>query len=164
MSIQEIVLHATNRPPVAFQGRIAAQAVGPTDDPRLLGRHHAITVYVTESGELHLVFEFKSECEHEKRRCDVELGIQSDEIPEVLLAYDATEYLDRTRLKNRYEREIMQFMKRLHHQYDDLCASIERQMLNYQPQVPVGSQHDGGDVDEVKPSGWRSWLPFSKPR
>lgn len=51
MLTQEIVLHPTNRPPVAFQGRTVAEAVGPL----LGGRHHEITVYETETGELHLV-------------------------------------------------------------------------------------------------------------
>ncbi len=163
MSVQEIVLHATNRPPMAFQGRIVAQAIGPSDDSRLLGRHHAITLYETESGELHLVFEFKTECEFEKPRCDVELGILPDQIPEVLLAYDAAEYVNRKQLNHRYESETTQFIKRLHHQYDDLCASIERELHRYQPQVNVGGRQDGEEANASNPSNWKSWM-FGKPR
>lgn len=164
MSVQEFVLQATNRPPMAFQGRIVAQALGPTDDPRLLGRHHTITLYETDSGELHLVFEFKTECEHEQPHCDVELRILPDEIPEVLLAYDAAEYINRKQLNHRYESETTQFIKRLHHQYDDLCASIERQLLSYQPSVNAGGPQEREETDPANQSSWRSWISFGKPR
>lgn len=161
MTVQEIVLHAANRPPVTFQGRVIAQAEGPADDLRLLGRHHAITVYETEAADLHLAIEFKTECEHEEPRCDVELKITPEELAEVLLFYDATEYLNRKQLQHRYEVETAQFMKRIHHQYDDLCRSVERQMHGYQPTVPVGvPQQD----EESNQPGWRSWIPFGKPR
>ncbi len=164
MLVQEIVLHATNRPPVAFQGRVVAQAIGPTDEPPLLGRNHAITLYETESGELHLVFEFKTECEYERSHCDVELAIHPDEIPEVMLAYDPAEYVNRKQLNHRYESETTQFIKRLHHQYDDLCASIERQLLSYQPSVNVVDRQDGEEANPSNQSSWRSWISFGKPR
>lgn len=152
----------SNESPISFHGRVVAQATGPVDHPDLLGRHHVITVYETEQGELNLVLEFKTFCDAEKSHFDVEPKVNLDEISELMLMYDPSQYLNRKRLCHRHESVIKQFLKRLHKQYDDLCASIEHQLLNYEPSVPVRT--DSSDATSRRSPRWKSWIRFAKPR
>lgn len=159
MSVQEIVLVPTRGDCVAFHGSVVAKAEGPADHPKLFGRRHVITIYESDDGWLYLKTDFETRCLHEQGVTIVEGKLHIDDLEDLLLTYEATEFLNDSQFCARHEAKENRFKKDLWQQYDALTVQIQQQMSGFMANK-AASSGECADQSLSKTSRISSWIPF----
>jgi hypothetical protein len=158
MEGQEIVLHPSSSLQVTFQGRTIAKATSPSDNAKLQGRSHCITVYESVRGEIIASIEFHTNANHELDFCLVEQSLSLEDIPDLLVCQDPTEHIDRTHLRRQNSGDSDRFLKAVLHDYDQLGLEIEKQLQSFVPcERELPAEHDQAS----KKSVWSNWNPFA---